>query len=181
MSELVLMDQTYDEKIALRRRLIGEHGEDVVACNPVARDAVLELYAYLFETYLPRRFPSMFALQSTKKVDEEETVRVVKNLVTGDEFPLDLETSDMDSATEGLRRIGRHVDGEFAILLPSSNPEANPFRTEPTTEPEQVYHLHAFVLVFPSGFNTPGKLGLPLAGKLHFSSSLEDSERIDSN
>ncbi len=48
---------------------------------------------------------------------------------------------------------------------PNSQRNRRACRIVPSTEPKEVYHLHAFVLVFPSGFNTPKKLGLPLAGK----------------
>ena len=86
---------------------------------------------------------------------------MMKNLVTNEFVPL-----EPPEPEECLKIIGRHVDCEFTILLPTANPHAKPLCALPTTERKEVYHLHAFVLTFPSGFTTRQKLGMPLAGMI---------------
>jgi hypothetical protein len=152
------MDRTYHEKMVLRRQLVEEHEKDVIAVNPVAEDAVLELYRFLFGTYLPKRFPFMFSVETGEKGRKQ-----ARNLILGDIIPLE----PIPRPRECLRTIACNVDGEFNILLPTANPTAEPCRIVPSTEPKEVYHLHAFALVFPSGFNTPKKLGLPLSGRCY--------------
>jgi Protein of unknown function (DUF3445) len=157
MADWILMDKTYYEKILYRRSVLQAHEKDVIGFNPVARDAVYELYSYIFGTYLPSRFPSMFALCGSGKSAQKYT----RNLVFGEDIPLCPLPS---TPQECLRALGNHIDCDFTILVPESNPNADPRMAVPTTEPTEAYHLHAFAVLFPSGFNTPGKLGLPLAG-----------------
>jgi hypothetical protein len=162
MSDLVLMDKTYADKIALRRDLVSTRQKDVVGLHPVASEAVQELYSWLFETYLPVRYPTMFQIEPNDDKGGGGPSRRVKNLVTNDTVPL-----DPPDPKECLKTIGRHVDCEFGILLPTANSYATPFRAVPTTEPKEVFHLHAFVLAFPSGFTPAQKMGLPLAGMFY--------------
>jgi hypothetical protein len=65
-----------------------------------------------------------------------------------------------------LKVLGSQVDTDFLFLLPTSDPNGKPFRVLPTPDQPCPYHLHAYVLCFPSGFNTPKKFGLSLA-KIH--------------
>jgi Protein of unknown function (DUF3445) len=53
MSDVVLMDGTYRQKIQMRRQLISTQEDHVVGFHPVAADAVTELYLYLFEDISP--------------------------------------------------------------------------------------------------------------------------------
>lgn len=130
------MDKTYKERIALRRQLIQDEGENVLALNEKAYSAVFEIYEWLIHTYLPRRFPTVFTL----------TPIGLRNKVTSETLPL-----TAPSAAEALRILGGHVDDEFLFLVPSSNPAD-----------EGKYRLEAFITCFPSGFNTRRKLGLLL-------------------
>jgi len=163
MSDLVLIDSTYSEMIGLRRKLIVEETGEVVGFNPVARDAVHELFLWMFGTYLPKRYPSMF-----KIVDKPQTEKwraspmTVRNLVLDETIILD----PLPEPLECLKILGCHVDCEFTILLPIASPRAKLSKIEPTDCPKVPYHLHAFILAFPSSFTPAEKLGLPLAGML---------------
>lgn len=164
MSDLVAMDKTYLEKIRRRRDLIATETKSVVDRNPVAEDAVRELYDWIFGTYLPKRFPSMFTLvpgyMSEKQSLADGTGRgYLHNLVTNEHIPLEPPSDPV----EALKTLGSHVDDEFLILLPTADPKATLRKTYPTQTPTTPYHLHAYILAFPSGFNTPQKFGLPLA------------------
>lgn len=155
MSELIDMDKTYRDKVMLRRQLLEENLDSVAECNPVATDAVYELYEWIFRTYLPKRYPSMFSLITAEKGS------YLLNGVLNEQVPLDPPPS---TPLECLKTLGLHIDDEFLLLLPNSNPnDLKPPRATPTPTPHHPYHLHAYVLCFPSGFNTPSKLGLPLA------------------
>jgi len=160
MSDLVTMDKTYLSRIQLRRRLIATETKNVVDCNPVATNAVRELYEWVFATYLPKRFPTMFILD--EKPGKSST-GYLTNLITNESIPLEPPSDPV----EALKILGSHVDDEFLILLPICDPNAAPICAIPTQTPTSPYYLHAFVLTFPSGFNTPQKLGLPLAGAGH--------------
>jgi len=144
--------------LRLRRKIIAEKEDEVIGFNPVARDAVLELYSWLFLIYLPKRFPDMFLVERLTAT-EKTTIRV-RNLVTDEIIKLD----PSPEPRKCLKLLGMHVDNEFLILLPSSNAQDEPFRTEPTNCLHIAYHLHAYVLTFPSGFMPSKKLGLSLRG-----------------
>ncbi|KAF2263758.1 hypothetical protein CC78DRAFT_266630 [Lojkania enalia] len=137
MSDLVAMDNTYRERITLRKKLLNEQPQDVLACNPKAEPASLEFYEWMITTYLPQRFPTLFTLSSTG----------LKNQITSSTLPL-----TPSSASEALSLIGENVDDDFLFLLPSHKPEH-----------EGKYVLEAFITCFPSGFSTPAKLNLKLA------------------
>lgn len=146
-SELIPMDKTYKERIALRQRLLEQHHDIVVAVNesPTAdtrtRAAVSELYNFVLGVYLPSRYPSMFKLHEN----------TFENLITGGKWPTSI-TSDTPTI-RALEILAQTTDEEFLILIPdiSSEPE-NP-----------KYILQAYATCFPSGFNTREKLGLRLA------------------
>ena len=88
----------------------------------------------------------MFEIDDSRS-NEKVSSRRLRNIVMNDTVPL-----DPPELEECLKTIGRHVDCEFAILLPTSNSYAVPFHVTPTAEPKEVFHLHAFILAFPSGF-----------------------------
>jgi hypothetical protein len=162
MSDFILMDNTYLEMIRLRRKLIAQHIDEVVGVNPVASDAVQELYLWLFGTYLPKRYPSMFKLVDKLPTDQEHSPARVCNLVLEELIILDPIPEPLDC----LKIMGSQIDCEFAILLPIVAPKGKISRIEPSDCPMTPYHLHAFVVVFPSGFTTTQKMGLSLAGML---------------
>ncbi|GAB7349911.1 hypothetical protein MBLNU459_g0600t1 [Dothideomycetes sp. NU459] len=137
LSDLVAVDETYEDRIQLRRRILAEHSS-TTGTRPGCDAAVIEFYDWMMGVYLPQRYPTMYELGG--KADST----FLRNLVTDETIPL-----HVGSTREALRIIGSHVDTDFLFLLPSGE--------------DQKYHLEAFVTCFPSGFSTLDKLGLPLA------------------
>jgi hypothetical protein len=129
------MDNTYTSRIALRRSLISERSEDVLAVNPIIEPSILEFYTWTTKTYLPTRFPTVFTLSPS--------TNSLKNLVTGEELPL-----VPAGAKQALEIIGQNIDDDFLFLLPTAE--------------EGKYRLEGFITCFPSGFNTSQKLGMSL-------------------
>ncbi|KAJ4412234.1 hypothetical protein N0V91_000703 [Didymella pomorum] len=152
-SDLVAMDQTYQERVQIRRDLIKNEHHEVIGSTGKADKAVFELYTWLTTTYLPKRFPTMFT----------PTAAGLLNNITKEILP-----PTPSSATQALETLGSHIDSEFLILLPSD-----------AQEDEGKYRLEAFVTCFPSGFRTRSKLGLLLAaihGPVpHYTQKLERS------
>lgn len=101
------MDKTYLSHLDLRKQIMKENPEIVLQAAPEAVPAVNELYTWLTSTYLPMRFPSMFTLQGTRLI----------NNVTSQWLPL---TPPTDSI-EALKTLGRNIDEDFLILLPSDD------------------------------------------------------------
>ncbi|PNS15812.1 hypothetical protein CAC42_4264 [Sphaceloma murrayae] len=145
LSDLVEMDKTYEARIALRRSVTTSHPHETLACLPGAEPMVSELYTWLFTTYLPLRFPSMFTLLPSKTHPQPF------NLVTSEAIPF-----PAPSPIEALNLISSHIDTDFLILAPRPLPSSD----------QEPYHLLAFANAFPSGFSPRDKLGLPL-NKIH--------------
>ncbi|OGE48112.1 hypothetical protein PENARI_c032G02979 [Penicillium arizonense] len=152
-SELIPMDKTYKDRLALRKSILNQHHDIVVAVNdkpqtqdPRTHTAVSELYTFILGKYLPTRYPSMFKLRSSNSNP------LLENLVTGAIHPTTL--SQSTPTIEALEILTQTVDEEFLILLPELSPESN-------EQPK--YILQAYAACFPSGFNTREKLGLRLA------------------
>ncbi|KAF2145043.1 uncharacterized protein K452DRAFT_265628 [Aplosporella prunicola CBS 121167] len=143
LSDLIIMDKTYLDRISLRRSLIKEQGKYVVAANAVINPGVHEFYSWIMGVYLPRRFPTIYKLLSSEKGRE-----VLCNLATGEEIPV----QPPADTVEALNILGGHVDDEFLFLRRSSDPAD-----------EQKYRLEGYVTCFPSGFDTYAKLNLKLA------------------
>jgi hypothetical protein len=137
-STLLAMDSTFSSRCAIRRALIETQRYEVLACNPGAGPAVRELYEWLVGTYLPTRFPSVY------ETGEEGLV----NKVTGDFMPATPQDAD-----HALETLGRNIDTEFLIMLPSTS----------ASDAGVTYRLQAFINTFPSGFSTRAKLGHTLA------------------
>lgn len=157
------MDNTYLERIKLRREIMESHPEATLACNEVAEPAALELYTWLTGTYLPKRFPTCFALVSRSEDDTTTNVKSTKdithdtpthllNKITSEPIPL-----HPTDPLKALQTLSSHIDTDFLILLPSHPQEQQQQQTQPT------YTLQAFATTFPSGFSTRSKLSLPLA------------------
>ncbi|CAN9087153.1 unnamed protein product [Alternaria alternata] len=147
------MDNTYRERLQIRSRLIEKERYEVLACNSEAVPAVLELYEWLTRTYLPLRFPSLYAVT--------ESGKHLRNHVTDSLIPL-----HMTNGEEALEILGSNIDTEFLLLTPSPTSLAS----EPldgssfgTTTTQTKYLLTAFINCFPSGFNTRSKLNQLLA------------------
>ncbi|KAM0089798.1 hypothetical protein ACP6JD_006827 [Aspergillus fumigatus] len=151
ISDLIPMDKTYKERMALRASLLKEYPDVVLgvhdAADPRIRRAVAELYAFIMGTYLPTRYPTMFALSGSSKSV------VLENKVTGKTYPVAMEDQPVRKALEVL---GQTVDEDFLILLPEKMQDAS-------AGEEERYVLAAYTAYFPSGFDTRTKLGLRLA------------------
>lgn len=144
MSELVVMDHTYLDRLSVRRQLIRDEGKYVVAANEAIKPAVDEFYKWMTAIYLPHRFPTMFKL-----MPQPGTARTaLRNLATQEDVQLEPPLNVIDA----LSTLGSHVDDEFLFLRPSPDPAD-----------EGKYRLEGFVNCFPSGFNTFAKLNLKLA------------------
>lgn len=152
-SDFLIFDKTYSERLNLRRSLIEQHPEDVIGITDESdsriRLAVQELYSYLFKTYLPSRYPSIFKT----RCDKTYSLTTVENLVTGKIIPADAESISLRAA---LRIISENIDEDFFILLPHQ-------MNEEGTSDEAVYVLEAYSACFPSGFQPRDKIGKRLA------------------
>ncbi|KAF1812730.1 hypothetical protein P152DRAFT_473281 [Eremomyces bilateralis CBS 781.70] len=158
LSELVKVDSTYMDRIELRRSLIKNNRADVIGVNPVASPAIQELYSWLVETYLPMRFPSMYAVEH--RVSEPNTLR---NRATGEVINL----TPPPTSEEALAILGSHIDIDFLVLLPSTTHAPSDAPPEPPgsskTQEHAPYILHAFITCFPAGFATAQKISNTLA------------------
>ncbi|KAH0832507.1 hypothetical protein AYO21_10680 [Fonsecaea monophora] len=165
-SELLVMDRNYADRVAYRRKIIAEHGEHVVAVNDDyrIRPAVVELYQFLFGTYLPLRFPRMFKLHETDY--EEGKTFMLENLVTKALFPA--KPSPRTSTKMLLETLGRTLDEDFLFLLPEEgDPSMDKKEADNESKEEDTkYVLEAYVCCCPSGFDPREKLGNRLA-KIH--------------
>jgi hypothetical protein len=138
------MDNNYEERIQYRRKILKEHHDVVVAVNDDSRigPAVRELYKFLFGTYLPVRYPSMFKLHKTEYEQGPEIM--LQNLVTSELLPVQPKSRTIAL----LETMGRHLDEDFLLLLP-----------EPNVEKDPKYVLEAYVTICPSGFDPREKIG----------------------
>ena len=123
LSDLVAMDNTYADRLKLRRSVLDEHPEATKQCRSVAEPAVLELYEWIVSTYLPQRFPTIYKFVSTAAGEQQ-----LYNSVSKTAIPI-RPTSPMSA----LDALGEHVDTDFLILLPSST----------AADGSPIYHLEA--------------------------------------
>lgn len=142
LSELIAMDNTYADRMQIRRQIMDDNTDATIRCNPVCEGAVLELYDWIFGVYLQSRFPTIYHRETTPNGAR------LFNKVSDEHIPL-----TQTCALEALRTLGAHVDTDFLLLLPSSK----------AADGSDIYHLEAFVCCFPSGFSLRQKIGLPLA------------------
>ena len=151
LSELIEIDNTYLERMELRTSVMDQHQMETYQCNPPCEQAVMEMYEWIFRTYLPRRFPTMYKFVHSNRQATDSHIEgpCLYNIPAQDYIPL-----TAASPMEALYTLGRHVDTDILTLLPSSTAE----------DGSPIYHLQAYVCCFPSGFKTHEKLGLPLAG-----------------
>ena len=140
VNELIEMDKNYLDRIMLRRKLMEEHPNTVLASEHSVKLAVDEFYTWLLRHYLPVRYPSMFQLQSSCGNEAE----FLKNLVTDEELPLSPSQDPWDT----LKILGGLVDDDFLFLMPSEDGDG--------------FTLKGLVTCFPNGFNTSKKLNMKL-------------------
>lgn len=165
LSDLVTMDNTYLERLDIRRQIIQDQRSEVIAYEPQAVPAVMELYTWAIGTYLPRRFPSIYSIVH-HIASEEPASTYLKNHATNTLIPLQVTSPEL-----ALQILGENIDTEFLLLQKQDNPT-----TPQTLEP---YRLTAFINCFPAGFSTLSKLGLSLAAihapVPHYAEKLEKS------
>ncbi|EME41697.1 hypothetical protein DOTSEDRAFT_73931 [Dothistroma septosporum NZE10] len=138
MSDILAIDNTYAERMDIRRSIMDTHPDATLRCNTVCEPAVHELYDYMTNVFLPKRFPTLY----------RPIPGGILNIVNSETIP-----SRPASPMAALRTLGEQIDTDFLLLLPSSSsPDGWP-----------IYHLEAFVTCFPSGFSTQKKLGMPLS------------------
>lgn len=150
-NDLLLFDRTYSERLCLRESLLQQYPDDVVGVTDESdvriRLAVQELYNYLFETYIPVRYPSIFKTCE----DKYGSVTMSKNSVTHQTLPMTM--ADSTHLHVALKTIAQNVDEDFFILLPQKQGD----------DSEEVYVLEAYAACFPSGFQPKEKIGKKLA------------------
>ncbi|PLB55202.1 hypothetical protein P170DRAFT_461118 [Aspergillus steynii IBT 23096] len=144
LSDLLAIDNTYLDRITLRRQIMADHEETVLAANDASLPAIQELYTWMVGTYLPTRYPDLFVLVSSPSTSLHHPS--LYNKVTDESYPVALDSST--SGVEILRTLGGLVEDDLLFLLPSSDGDG--------------YALQAFVTCFPNGFDTRRKLGLKL-------------------
>ncbi|TKX25675.1 hypothetical protein C1H76_2325 [Elsinoe australis] len=157
LSDLIAMDNTYESRIKLRRSITTSHPHETLASLPTSEPMVHELYTWLFTTYLPLRFPTMFTLRSSPKGPSQPY-----NLVLKEAIPFPPPSSPLTC----LNLISSHIDTDFLLLAPRPvatypKPPSSSSENLPSSS-EEKYHLLAFANCFPSGFSPREKLGLPL-------------------
>jgi hypothetical protein len=59
-SDVMPIDRTLEERLALRRKIVNKHSDMVIASEPCSETAVKEFYVWMVRTYLPRRYPSIY-------------------------------------------------------------------------------------------------------------------------
>ncbi|CZT16490.1 uncharacterized protein RCC_02333 [Ramularia collo-cygni] len=139
LSETIALDNTYADRMKFRRSTIDKNPDATMQCNPVGVPAVLELHDWIFRTYLPTRFPSIYHLTPENSLF---------NTVSNTSVPL-----VPASPLRALDALGEHVDTDFVLLLPTSK----------AADGSPIYHLQAFVCCCPMGFSLRQKSGMPLA------------------
>ncbi|KJK64942.1 Protein of unknown function DUF3445 [Aspergillus parasiticus SU-1] len=140
VSELIEIDKNYLDRINLRKRIMADHPETVLAAEDCVKPAVDEFYTWLVGTYLPKRYPRMFQLRSS--AGGKQTF--LHSLVTDESFSLSPEENPLDI----LRAMGGLIEDDLLFLMPSDDGDG--------------FTLRGFVTCFPNGFNTSKKLGLKL-------------------
>lgn len=130
----------YLDRINLRKRIMAEHPETVLAAEDCVKPAIDEFYTWLVGTYLPTRYPRMFQLLSS----DGEKSAFLHSLVTDEIFSLSPEGNPLDA----LRVMGGLIEDDLLFLMPSDDGDG--------------FTLRGFVTCFPNGFNTSKKLGLKL-------------------
>lgn len=149
------MDKNHKDRMELRRQLIKDHNDVVVGVNDddAIRPAVYELYTYLFGTYLPGRYPTMFKLERADY--ESGRITFLHNNLTSELYPV--RPSRTKPTEFWLELLGRTIDEDFLLLLPSKTDE-----NKEDGEGDTSYVLEAYITCFPSGFNPREKLGKKL-------------------
>ncbi|PYH37144.1 proline-specific permease [Aspergillus neoniger CBS 115656] len=158
LSELIQIDKHYLTRITLRTTLIQDKRASVLGASPRSIPAVKELYSFLVNDYLPRRYSTIFQRVSiTTSTSASAPTIMLRNTVTGETIP----STPPTDAEEALAIIGRQVEEDFLLLLP---PQPSSLRDDDKKEgTNKQMTLEAFIGCFPNGFNWAGKFRKSLA------------------
>ncbi|RJE27649.1 hypothetical protein PHISCL_00074 [Aspergillus sclerotialis] len=140
VNELIEIDKNYKDRTELRKKIMAEHPETVLAAEDTVRPAVDEFYTWVVGTYLPTRFPRMFQISPAGNSQS----LFLHSTATNENYPL----NPAEEPLKTLRTLGGLVEDDLLFLLPSDDGDG--------------YTLKGFVTCFPSGFNTAKKLNLKL-------------------
>ena len=132
---IIQMDNTYAERITARKDIVRQY-PGALDCLDSGVSILNELYEFLMQKYLPYRYPTIFHLDAS--------AGVVENQVTNEILSLTAPTDRYET----LRKINRNVDEDFLMLLPSPDGDG--------------YSLQSFVWAYPVGFDPQSKLGIKL-------------------
>ncbi|OHE92215.1 hypothetical protein CORC01_12451 [Colletotrichum orchidophilum] len=100
-SDILPLDNTLVDRLALRRRVVAQHREMVTSANPCSESAVKEFYIWLVRTYLPRRYPDIYTCGEDMLFGPESTA---------------MPTNPPDNVRDVLGLIAENVDAEFFFL-----------------------------------------------------------------
>ncbi|PLN80248.1 hypothetical protein BDW42DRAFT_171114 [Aspergillus taichungensis] len=164
-SDLLQIDRTYKDRLALRSQLLAKYPDTVVGVNGDServQAAIYELYEFILGVYLPTRYPTMFRLSTTGDTDPEQKVQtVLESKVTGKHIPIKLPPQSPETSRNALETLGTWVDEDFIILLPEKTTPSDDAIGEDAVD--EKYVLHAYTVHFPAGFDLSKKLGRRLA------------------
>ncbi|KAH7361370.1 hypothetical protein BKA66DRAFT_425712 [Pyrenochaeta sp. MPI-SDFR-AT-0127] len=130
-SEWIRIDCGYLARIEERRPLLEEKPELTIGTGDIVNPAVEELYEEIMIKYLPSRFPTLFKKQG----------KVVRNLATGEVYPLSTEGL---THLQMLHHMGLHVEEDFYFMCP---------------DPDGQFRLRGYLACFPGGFLSPSRVG----------------------
>ncbi|KAH8883546.1 hypothetical protein GQ53DRAFT_752787 [Thozetella sp. PMI_491] len=137
LSEWILIDKHYKDRIELRRNILRANRDHVLGAAPSSRQTIQTLYKFLVEKYLPDRYRDIFQIVSGALPEES----YLFNRVTGDRIPL-MPSASLDTLLED---IARQVEEDFLVL-------------QRDTESDE-FILGAYVACFPNGFDWANKSG----------------------
>ena len=141
-SDLIVMDTHYLSRVTARRELMDTHASTILGCTPAGVAPLRELYAYLLGSYLPTRYPTMFAVLP----GPAPNTTVFHNKVTNLHFPLQPPPADPETM---LRVLGETVEDDLFLLLRDGE--------------DGEHRSVAVVCCHPAGFDPSEKLGKRLA------------------
>lgn len=161
-SNLILIDKTYKDRLALRTSLLEQYNDVIIGVDDPSdtriRDAVEEYYTFIIGTYLPGRYPGLFKLHPTTLSDGPKTY-MLENNATGEIWPITMP----DETRRGLEILTRVIDEDILFLLRDTDTPSNTESGKEKEDDDVKYRLKAYAACFPSGFDTRQKLGLRLA------------------
>lgn len=138
LNEWLLMDETYGEVCEIREKVITENPDQTVLSEPIADEAVREIYNMMIG-FMVKRYPMYFVQEG----------RTVKNTARNTQFPLRAEYFPKSTPIQTLIRIiTKNCQEDFLLMM--------------WDEETQQYRLRSGSFAFPSGFDPSYKLNMTL-------------------